>query len=125
MKETIKETIKEIRVLLENKNSLVSKLKNQFNDQIQEIFKNHPDVYRILIPINNHEFNDGNATVFSIDACDMMAFDKKDDDIDNDHKVYDDINELFDLTDFENIHESWFGHKYGEIEFKRTKDKKG
>lgn len=121
----MKDTIKEILALNKTKEKLVSKLKKEFNNEIKELFKKYPEVDRISIPINNHEYADGDATSFNVFAYDMMAFDKNEDEIDSDHAIYTELPDLFDLTDVENIHESWYREEYGDIEMYRKTILKG
>jgi len=121
----MKDTIKEILSINKTKEKLVSQLKKEFDNEIKELFKKYPEVNRISIPINNHEYADGDATSFNVFAYDMMAFDKNENEIDSDHAIYTELPDLFDLTDVENIHESWYSEEYGDIGMYRKTFLKG
>lgn len=121
----MKDTIKEILALNKTKEKLVSKLKKEFDNKIKDLFKKYPEVDRIAIPINNHEYNDGDDTSFEVYACDMIAFDKNEDEIDSKHAIYAEIINLFELTEIDNIHESWYSKEYGDIEMCRKTTLKG
>ena len=121
----MKETIKEILALNKTKEKLVSKLKKEFNNEVKDLLKKYPEVERIAIPINNHEFADGDVTSFDVYACDMIAFDKNGWEIDNDHAIYEEIIDLFKSTNIDNIHELWYCEEYGDIEIYRKTILKG
>jgi hypothetical protein len=55
----------------------------------------------------------------------MIAFDKNEDEIDNDHAIYEEIIELFESTNIDNIHELWYCEEYGDIELSRKEILKG
>lgn len=121
----MKDTIKEILTLNKTKEKLMSKLKKEFDNEIKDLFKKYPEVDRIAIPINNHEYSDGDVTSFNVYACDMIAFDKNEEEIDNDHAIYTEIIDLFESTEIDNIHESWYSEEYGDIEMYRKTILKG
>lgn len=121
----MKDTIKEILTINKTKEKLVSKLKKEFDLEIKKLYKKYPEVERIAIPINNHEFADGDVTSFDVYACDMIAFDKNEEEIDNDHAIYEEIINLFESTNIDNIHELWYCEEYGDIEIYRKTILKG
>jgi hypothetical protein len=112
------ETIKQIRELVKTKKTLVDKLKVELYKELKDIFIKYPDIDTVVVPVNNHEFNDGDSTSFSVYHEDLELLDTDGESIDNE----DAVNELIDLfakTDIDNVHECWFADEYGEIVLNR------
>lgn len=102
-----------------------------FKEALIELFKKYSNVQAITIRINNHEFNDGDATFFSLNYDDIaMDFKEVEEgeeaDIDysnaseNQRKVLKEFADLFEDCDVAFLYESLFGdeHESVTIEFK-------
>jgi hypothetical protein len=131
-KENVKKintTIKDLQKQIENAEK---ELAGYFDTEVEALFKETKDsvkgftLERITIGVNNHEFNDGDPTHFSVyheDATLVFS-----DEIGEEYEIngYQDANkqldeirekftELFALFDTGNFYESKFGEAYGEI----------
>jgi hypothetical protein len=125
--------IETIKLEIDNLNKqifdLKSKIKNSFHDDLKSLVLENKDKFdRIEITVNNHEFNDGDATRFSLYYDDMVLvyLDEQGEEVEQRGK-YGDINspemevirqkfvELFSVYDVDDIYESIYGDEYGRI----------
>jgi len=121
--------MKEIEKLakkVEEIDSLKNEIKKITIDNIKNLFVENEKLERILIGVNNHEFNDGDATRFYVNYDEFeIKYDGEDyspyetDDIKEVAQIRKKIKEIFKETDRYNIHEFIFGDEYEEISFKR------
>ena len=67
----MKESLKKIEELKNQLNAVKSELQKEFKDELKKIFVDNPTLDSIEMSLNNHEFNDGDATSFYIGYEDM------------------------------------------------------
>ena len=62
----LKETLKKIEDLNEQLYKVKNQLVTEFKSELKKIFVDNPTLDRVEMYVNNHEFNDGDATSFYI-----------------------------------------------------------
>lgn len=67
----MKESLKKIEELKNQLNTVKSELQKEFKAELKKIFVDNPTLDSIEMSLNNHEFNDGDATSFYIGYEDM------------------------------------------------------
>ena len=67
----MKDTLKKLEELNTQRRVLVKQLEQEFNPALKQVFIDNPKLEQIRMYVNNHEFNDGNATSFYIGWEDM------------------------------------------------------
>jgi len=67
----MKESLKKIEELKNQLNTVKSELQKEFKAELKKIFVANPTLDSIEMYLNNHEFNDGDATSFYIGYEDM------------------------------------------------------
>lgn len=108
--------------------AIVSKLKveaeAEFKANLAQLFADNPTLLQFKIRINNHEFNDGDATNFSLYYEDVEVTDTEgniferndygctDPDRNRSHPLVTAVFDLFDKYDTANLHEYIFGEEY-------------
>lgn len=124
--------IETIKLEIDNLNKqivdLKSKIKDSFRADLKDLVLENKDKFdRIEITVNNHEFNDGDATRFSLyyDDMTLVYSDENGDEIEQ--RPYGDTNspeietirlkfvELFGAYDVDDIYESIYGDEYGTV----------
>ena len=63
----MKESLKKIEELENQLNAVKSELQKEFKAELKKIFVDNPTLDSIEMYLSNHEFNDGDATSFSIE----------------------------------------------------------
>ena len=118
----MKELLNKLNEIKDQRIELTKQLKTEFNKTLKQIFIDNPDLEMIFMPLNNHEFNDGDATRFYLGYDDLTLTIKGEEierDYEKDHNspVMNTIYELFDCT--QDIHEDMFGGEYGSLKITR------
>ena len=67
----MKDTLKKLEDLNTQRRVLVKQLEQEFNSALKQVFVDNPKLEQISMYVNNHEFNDGDATSFYIGWEDM------------------------------------------------------
>ena len=67
----MKETLKKIEDLNEQLYKVKNQLVTEFKSELKKIFVDNPTLDRVEMYVNNHEFNDGDATSFYIGYEDL------------------------------------------------------
>lgn len=114
---------------------IVSKLKvdakAEFKANLVQLFADNPTLLQFKIRINNHEFNDGDATNFSLYYEDVEVTDTdaniferndygcSDPDRNRSNPLVKAVYDLFDRYDRGNLHEFIFGDEYDYMEISR------
>jgi hypothetical protein len=113
-KDKIKETATKLRTELKE---LKVKLKQKYEAGLKELFRLHPDVVSIRISINNHEFNDGDATYFSLHYDDLTLVLKNGEEVESYPKTkqVEKFIDLFKSFDIENFYEDIYGEEYESV----------
>lgn len=122
----MKQSLKKIEELNNQLNTAKSKLQNEFKAELKKVFIDNPKLDSIEMYLNNHEFNDGDATSFYIGYDDMrLVIDGEDverewDNKKNDYKsnpLLDSLIVLFGSVQC--IHEDLYGDGYENLSITR------
>jgi hypothetical protein len=122
-------TIKSEIASLQNKiEALKADMKVTFKTDLKELIKKHKDkIDRIVVGINNHEFNDGDQTYFGLHYEDMTLV--YSDELGNEYEQssYADVDKpemetireefikLFSVYDVDGFYETLYGDDYEEV----------
>jgi len=122
----MKNTIARINELNNQLRDATKALENEFWIELKNIFDNNPKLESISMYVNNHEFNDGDATTFYL-GYDDMTITVDDEEVgrewDSKTKEYvsnptlDSLIELFENT--QDIHEDMFSGEYENMTIDR------
>jgi hypothetical protein len=122
----MKDTIKKLEELNTQRYKIINQLEKEFNSTLKQVFVDNPTLEKIDIYINNHEFNDGNATSFHIGWEDMTITvdgDEMQREWDSKTKKYVSNPILENLIDLfgqvEDIHEDIYGDEYENLTIDR------
>jgi hypothetical protein len=122
----MKESLKKIEELKNQLNAVKSELQKEFKDELKKIFVDNPTLDSIEMSLNNHEFNDGDATSFYIGYEDMNLMidgEEVEREWDNATKEYkpnpllESLIELF--GDVQCIHEDLYGDEWEHLSITR------
>jgi hypothetical protein len=122
----MKESLKKIEELKNQLNTVKSELQKEFKAELKKIFVDNPTLDSIEMYLNNHEFNDGDATSFYIGYEDMNLMidgEEVEREWDNATKEYkpnpvlESLIELF--GDVQCIHEDLYGDEYEHLSITR------
>ena len=67
----MKDTLSKLADLNRQREEIIDRLQDEFNDALKQVFVDNPTLEKINMYVNNHEFNDGDATSFYIGWEDM------------------------------------------------------
>jgi hypothetical protein len=67
----MKDTLSKLADLNRQRKEIIDRLQDEFNDTLKQVFVDNPKLESIDMYVNNHEFNDGDATSFYIGWEDM------------------------------------------------------
>jgi hypothetical protein len=110
---------------------LVNEVKAEFFENLKQLFVDNPKLALITIRVNNHEFNDGDTTSFSLYYEDLTVMDAdgneyqrlsyipKDNKKEN-HPLIIAVYELFEEYDVMDLHERIYGNKHSRIVITRS-----
>jgi hypothetical protein len=122
----MKDTIKKLEELNTQRYKIINQLEKEFNSTLKQVFVDNPTLEKIDMYINNHEFNDGNATSFCIGWEDMTITvdgDEMQREWDSKTKKYVSNPILENLIDLfgqvEDIHEDIYGDEYENLTIDR------
>jgi len=122
----MKESLKKIEELKNQLNTVKSELQKEFKAELKKIFVANPTLDSIEMSLNNHEFNDGDATSFYIGYEDMNLMidgEEVEREWDNATKEYkpnpllESLIELF--GDTQCIHEDLYGDEWEHLSITR------
>jgi hypothetical protein len=122
----MKESLKKIEELKNQLNAVKSELQNEFKAELKKIFVDNPKLDSVEMYLNNHEFNDGDATSFYIGYEDLKIVvegEEVEREWDNATKEYnpnpvlESLIELF--GDVHCIHEDLYGDEYEHLSITR------
>jgi len=122
----MKDTIKKLEELNTQRYEIINQLVKEFNSTLKQVFVDNPTLEKIDMYINNHEFNDGNATSFHIGWEDMTITvdgDEMQREWDSKTKKYVSNPILENLIDLfgqvQDIHEDIYGDEYENLTIDR------
>ena len=122
----MKESLKKIEELRNQLDTVKSELQKEFKAELKKIFVDNPTLDSIEMSLNNHEFNDGDATSFYIGYEDMNLMidgEEVEREWDNATKEYkpnpllESLIELF--GDTQCIHEDLYGDEWEHLSITR------
>lgn len=122
----MKDTLKKLEELNTQRRVLVKQLEQEFNSSLKQVFVDNPKLEQISMYVNNHEFNDGDATSFYIGWEDMtISVDGEEiqREWDRNTKAYVEhplLNNLIELFgQVQDIHEDIYGDAYENLTIDR------
>lgn len=122
----MKDTLKKLANLETQRREIIDQLVEEFNSALKQVFVDNPKLERISMYVNNHEFNDGDATTFYIGWEDMTITvdgDEIEREWDSKTQAYienpllDNLIELFGQV--QDIHEDIYGDAYENLTIER------
>ena len=122
----MKESLKKIEKLNEQLRAVKTELTNEFKVELKKIFVDNPTLDSVEMYLNNHEFNDGDATSFYIGYEDLKIVvegEEVERDWDSETKEYksnpviDSLIQLF--GDVQCIHEDLYGDEWEHLSITR------
>jgi hypothetical protein len=124
----MKDTLKKLAELENQRSSVIDQLTKEFNEALKQVFVDNPKLEKISMYVNNHEFNDGDATSFHLGWEDLtVTIDGEEISRDwnkgSDNSVVNNVAELFEQV--QGIHENIYGDAYGELTIEREEILKG
>ena len=122
----MKESLKKIEELKNQLNVVKSELQNEFKAELKKIFVANPTLDSIEMCLNNHEFNDGDATSFYIGYEDLKIVvegeevEREWDNSTKEYKTNPVIESLINLFgDTQCIHEDLYGDEWEHLSITR------
>lgn len=114
----MKDTLKKLTDLENQRRAVIDQLSKEFNDALKQVFVDNPKLERINMYVNNHEFNDGDATSFYIGWEDVtITVDgeeiSRDWDSESNNPLVNNVAELF--SQVQDIHEELYSDCFGEL----------
>jgi hypothetical protein len=122
----MKESLKKIEQLNEQLLSAKSELQKEFKAELKKIFVDNPTLDSVEMYLNNHEFNDGDATSFYIGYEDLKIViegeevEREWDNTTSDYKTNPLIESLINLFgNVQCIHEDLYGDEWEHLSITR------
>ena len=128
----MKDTLKKLTDLENQRREVIDQITKEFNDALKQVFVDNPKLESINMSVNNHEFNDGDATSFNIGWEDMTITvdgvevqrkwnSKTKEYVSN--PILENLTELFGQV--QDIHENIYGDEYENLTIEREEILKG
>ena len=122
----MKDTIKKLEELNTQRCDVIKQLEKEFNSALKQAFVDNPTLEKIDMSVNNHEFNDGDATSFYIGWEDMtITVDGEEIEREWSHETKDYVSNpildnLLDIfSQVQDIHENIYGDEYENLTIDR------
>ena len=122
----MKDTLSKLADLNRQREEIIDRLQDEFNDALKQVFVDNPKLESIDMYINNHEFNDGDATSFYIGWEDMtitvdgVEMQREWDSTTKNYvsnPILENLTELFGQV--QDIHENIYGDAYEDLTIER------
>ena len=128
----MKDTLKKLTDLENQRREVIHQITKEFNEALKQVFVDNPKLESINMSVNNHEFNDGDATSFNIGWEDMtITVDGVE--VQREWKttskkyvsnpILENLTELFGQV--QDIHENIYGDEYENLTIEREEILKG
>ena len=128
----MKDTLKKLTDLENQRREVIYQITKEFNEALKQVFVDNPKLESINMSVNNHEFNDGDATSFYIGWEDMTITvdgvevqrkwnSKTKEYVSN--PILENLTELFGQV--QDIHENIYGDEYENLTIEREEILKG
>ena len=122
----MKDTLKKLTDLENQRREVIHQITKEFNEALKQVFVDNPKLESINMSVNNHEFNDGDATSFNIGWEDMTITvdgvevqrkwnSKTKEYVSN--PILENLTELFGQV--QDIHENIYGDEYENLTIER------
>ena len=122
----MKDTLKKLEELNIQRRDIIDQLIKEFNATLKQVFVDNPKLERISMYVNNHEFNDGDATSFYLGWEDMtitvdgQEIEREWDSKTNEYIENPLLNNLIELFgQVQDIHEDIYGDVYESLTIDR------
>jgi hypothetical protein len=122
----MKNTLKKLADLDKQRRNVIDQLIEEFNATLKQVFVDNPKLEQISMYVNNHEFNDGDATSFyigwedmtiTVDGVEMQReWDRTTKDCVS-NPILENLIELFGQV--QDIHENIYGDEYENLTIER------
>ena len=128
----MKDTLKKLTDLENQRREVIHQITKEFNEALKQVFVDNPKLESINMSVNNHEFNDGDATSFyigwedmtiTVDGVEVQREWKTTSKKYVSNPILENLTELFGQV--QDIHENIYGDAYGEITIERKEILKG
>ena len=122
----MKDTLKKLTDLENQRREVIHQITKEFNEALKQVFVDNSKLESINMSVNNHEFNDGDATSFNIGWEDMTITvdgvevqrkwnSKTKEYVSN--PILENLTELFGQV--QDIHENIYGDEYENLTIER------
>lgn len=124
-------TIQQLKALQRQIEEQKKNLKPLLEAGLAELFEKHPTVKTLEVGVNNHEFNDGEPTYFSLryndmtvhfyDGIELSSYDARE--LPQHEAARDEFVKFFDEFDVDGFYEEVFGDAYESLTFEVKRGK--
>jgi hypothetical protein len=128
----MKDTLKKLTDLENQRREVIDQITKEFNDALKQVFVDNPKLESINMSVNNHEFNDGDATSFyigwedmtiTVDGVEVQREWKTTSKKYVSNPILENLTELFGQV--QDIHENIYGDEYENLTIEREEILKG
>ena len=128
----MKDTLSKLADLNRQRKEIIDRLQDEFNDALKQVFVDNPTLEKINMYVNNHEFNDGDATSFyigwedmtiTVDGVEVQREWKTTSKKYVSNPILENLTELFGQV--QDIHENIYGDEYENLTIEREEILKG
>lgn len=124
----MKDTLKKLTDLENQRREVIHQITKEFNEALKQVFVDNPKLESINMSVNNHEFNDGDATSFyigwedmtiTVDGVEVQREWKTRSKKYVSNPILENLTELFGQV--QDIHENIYGDEYENLTIEREK----
>lgn len=124
----MKDTLKKLTDLENQRREVIHQITKEFNEALKQVFVDNPKLESINMSVNNHEFNDGDATSFyigwedmtiTVDGVEVQREWKTTSKKYVSNPILENLTELFGQV--QDIHENIYGDEYENLTIEREK----
>ena len=128
----MKDTLKKLTDLENQRREVIYQITKEFNEALKQVFVDNPKLESINMSVNNHEFNDGDATSFyigwedmtiTVDGVEVQREWKTTSKKYVSNPILENLTELFGQV--QDIHENIYGDEYENLTIEREEILKG
>lgn len=128
----MKDTLKKLTDLENQRREVIHQITKEFNEALKQVFVDNPKLESINMSVNNHEFNDGDATSFyigwedmtiTVDGVEVQREWKTTSKKYVSNPILENLTELFGQV--QDIHENIYGDEYENLTIEREEILKG
>ena len=128
----MKDTLKKLTDLENQRREVIHQITKEFNEALKQVFVDNSKLESINMSVNNHEFNDGDATSFyigwedmtiTVDGVEVQREWKTTSKKYVSNPILENLTELFGQV--QDIHENIYGDEYENLTIEREEILKG